>query len=80
MEEDKVNPCITEVRMLWGLFKWKEVIHNYKRYGIGKFMTCSDTYHVHYECERCGARRTEKFVEKDTLILQGVSVEELESI
>ena len=77
-EENKINPCI--VKIGWWVFKWKGVIHTYRRTNISKFMYCSETFHIHYECEKCGATKIEKFVEKDTLIMAGVSVEELENV
>jgi hypothetical protein len=70
--------CIKEIG--WWIFKTKTVIHSWKVSSIGKFMSSSDTFHVHYKCENCGATKTKRFIEKDTLILMGIPVEEIEKI
>lgn len=74
----KDNPCIKIIGR-W-IFKTEVIRHTYERVNISKFMPCSDTFHVHYKCEKCGATKKEKFIEKDALIMQGVPIEELESI
>ena len=76
--KNEANPCIKTVGK-W-IFKTKVVRHSYRRTSISKFISSSETFHVHYTCEKCGATKTDKFVEKDTLIIMGVSVDELESI
>lgn len=72
------NNCIKVVG--WWIFKTKVIIHNYKAYAISKFMRSSDTFHLHSKCENCGITRERAFVEKDELILMGISPKVIEEI
>lgn len=72
------NKCIKEKRLLF--YKYKVLEHSYKVSFISKFMDCSTDFRVHYECEGCGATKVEKFVDKDSLILRGFPVKELEKV
>lgn len=73
-----IMSCIKEVRFLFS--KYKVVRHNFKMVGINKFMSCSISFHVHYECEDCGLTKEESFVQADTLILRGISAKVLNDI
>ena len=70
--------CIKEERFLF--WKWKVIHHTYELKRVNKFMWVSQTYHCHYQCTVCGITKTEKFVEKDKLILEGIPVSEIEKI
>lgn len=70
--------CIKEKKFLF--WKYKKVEHNYQLNYISKFMDSSETFHLHKKCRDCGITITEKFVDKDTLILLGVPVKEIEKI
>ena len=73
-----MNNCIKIIG--WWIFKSKVVIHTWRISSISKFMDCSDTFHVHYKCKECGATKTSRFIEKDTLILWGIPVSDIEDI
>lgn len=75
---DMEHPCIKIVG--WWIFKHKAVIHNYKAYAISKFMRSSETFHLHSECENCGITKERAFVEKDELIMMGISSDVIENI
>lgn len=70
--------CIKEVG--WWIFKTKVVRHNFKPIGVNKFMSSSETFHVHYKCENCGITKKRHFVEKNELLLMGCLPDKIEDI
>ncbi len=70
--------CIKTKKFLW--WSWTVIEHDYKIFSISKFMDCSTSFHVNRVCVECEATELTKFVEKDTLILEGVPVKILENI
>jgi len=70
--------CLKHKSFLW--IKYTVIEHDMEMTSLGKFMDCSDSYHVNYTCKVCGLTRLDKFVEKDTLYAMGVAVEILEEV
>jgi len=44
----------------------------------GKFMLSSQNFRVRFKCKKCGAERTQSFVEWDELLRLGMSNKEIE--
>jgi hypothetical protein len=77
-ESINTTPCIEIKRFLF--WTYRVVNHSYKIFSIRKFMWWSKDFTVEYKCEKCGLFKERSFVNADELLLEGITVENIQEI